>query len=383
MSTDDAGRRARPCVEQLESRLTPHASFQGNVLVIDGTDGADVIRIEERGGVIRVRIGDEPAEAFARTAQTTVRVEAGGGNDRIIGPAGSTLALIVDGGSGSDTIEGGSGDDDLDGGGGNDEVRGGGGDDVVAGGDGNDVLFGDAGNDVVLGGSGNDSLEGGGGADLMDGGTGNDSLAGGGGPDILNAGTGVNSLSGGNGRDRFITVDEFNVDVNRLEDFQPGVDRRKTTFSDPFLMGARTDLFPGAPPVGDRRHLEGAINYATLGSTNPPTFGPHHPAPLLPTGVFGTAQDDADLVHNLEHGHVRIIYDPARLSAADVAALQRMVRQFGPKSGLLLTPRLNNPTPVAATSWAHLITLDRVDLRLLRTFIMVNRGYGPEGYITP
>jgi hypothetical protein len=161
------------------------------------------------------------------------------------------------------------------------------------------------------------------------------------------------------------------------------VDRRKTTFANPFLMGARTDLFPGAPSVNDRNHLDGPINYSALGSSNPPAYGPHHPAPIFPTGIFSTVQDDADLVHNLEHGHVRIIYDPDKLSAADVTALERMVRQFGPRSGLLLTPRRNNPTPVAATSWAHLITLDRVDLRLLRTFILVNRGYGPEGFITP
>ena len=54
----------------------------------------------------------------------------------------------------------------------------------------------------------------------------------------------------------------------------------------------------------------------------------------------------------------------------------------GPQPAIL-TPRLNNPTPIAASAWAHLVTLQQADLRFLRKFILVNRGYGPEGYITP
>lgn len=373
----------RPRLEELESRITPHATLRGDVLIVEGTGGNDVIRVEERGAFIRVRVGDETPEVFARSSVASIQIAAGDGDDRITCSTGRFLPVLVNGGAGSDTILGGRGNDELDGGAGNDQIRGGGGDDVIVGGDGDDIMFGDGGSDVLLGGRGRDALEGGGGPDMLDGGVGNDLLRGGDGDDILCSGTGFNTLNGGNGRDSFITVDEFEgFDVNRYEDFTRGRDRRKTAFDDPFLLGTRTDLVPGAPPISDRTHLEGPINYAAMNASNPPTYGPHHPVPL-PTGIYTTPQDDADLVHNLEHGHVRILYDPAKVSSADIAALERMVRQFGPRSGIVLTPRQNNPTPIAATSWARLATLSRLDLRFLRTFIFVNRGHAPERYITP
>jgi hypothetical protein len=209
-------------------------------------------------------------------------------------------------------------------------------------------------------------------------------LTGGAGADDLQGGVGPDRLRGGGG------ADTFRVDpADTVADFQAGLDVWLSTgpvpvvtgpFTDPGLLGVRTDLVPGAPDVNDRSHRTGPISYT--GHSNPPTYGPHHPHPLA-TGVYTTPQDDADLVHNLEHGHVWVSYDPARLTGAARRALKRLVESFGPQAGIVLTPRPGNPAPVALASWAHLLTLQGFNAPRVYRFLVTNRGHAPEGFITP
>jgi hypothetical protein len=117
-------------------------------------------------------------------------------------------------------------------------------------------------------------------------------------------------------------------------------------------------------------------------------FDHTNPAPIIPTGVQTTALPDVDLIHNLEHGHVWISYHPTLLSAADLAALQQLIRDgagsaAGSGVGVILTPRSANTTAIAMASWAHLQTLNAYDATAVRTFIETNRGHAPEGFITP
>ncbi|KUR72444.1 hypothetical protein AQZ52_04090 [Novosphingobium fuchskuhlense] len=93
---------------------------------------------------------------------------------------------------------------------GNDRVIGKGGADLFGGGDGDDLLTGGAGNDQLLGGNGADRLDGGDGADTLDGGAGSDRLTGGNGNDMLTGGAGRDILTGGAGNDRFMfKADDF------------------------------------------------------------------------------------------------------------------------------------------------------------------------------
>ena len=158
-------------------------------------------------------------------------------------------------------------------------------------------------------------------------------------------------------------------------------------FDDPNLLGIRTDLEAGAPPI-TRDHVSTAVNYA--GFSNPPTYGPHHGVVRdaqnnfitpRPTGVYETEQPDEDLVHNLEHGHVWISYNPNLLSSADQSALEQLVEDGGTDTGVILTPRSQNTTVIASASWAHLQTLDSFDATQIRDFIETNRGHTPEGFI--
>ena len=168
------------------------------------------------------------------------------------------------------------------------------------------------------------------------------------------------------------------------------------SFEDPGLLGIRTDLIAGAPPVS-APHVDGDIDYT--GYSNPPTYGPHHgfdsqgvdANPGItprPTGVYTAEQPDEDLIHNLEHGHVWISYNRNLISATDLAALEQLVLDGSPNPnggevGVILTPRAANDTTIVLASWARLLTLDNYDPATIRDFVETNRGQAPEGFITP
>lgn len=158
-------------------------------------------------------------------------------------------------------------------------------------------------------------------------------------------------------------------------------------FDSPDLLGIRTDLVAGAPAIS-RDHVTEAVNYA--GYSNPPTYGPHHgfrtddggrSITPRPTGIYDTEQPDEDLVHNLEHGHVWVSYNPALIRAVDLRDLQQLVRDGGTNNGVIVTPRAENSSAIAMASWAHLEELDRFDETRVRSFIETNRGHAPEGFI--
>jgi hypothetical protein len=193
---------------------------------ITGTNGDDRIRVTRlRDGRTRV---DNNGEVTTYAADRRVIINAKGGNDRVrlsgqvdvdvLGGNGtdridarrSTGAIFVDAGKGDDRVIGGRGDDILSGMEGNDRISGNGGSDQLLGGDGRDDLSGGKGTDVAHGGLGDDVLNGGdgrdylsgqGGSDVIRGGRGNDTLTGNDGSDVLSAGRGNDVLIGRRGED--------------------------------------------------------------------------------------------------------------------------------------------------------------------------------------
>jgi Ca2+-binding RTX toxin-like protein len=145
-------------------------------VAIDGRGGADHAVIETAGGDNLVELSGSHAAATADGDPLdfvvdgavghasllnveTLAVNLGNGDDQLRANALSiTSALVVDGGSGSDTLGGGAGADTLDGGAGDDRIDGNGGADLMRGDAGDDVLVWDPGD-------GSDTLEGGAGFD--------------------------------------------------------------------------------------------------------------------------------------------------------------------------------------------------------------------------
>ena len=195
-----------------------------------GTDGNDIINMEQDGYWVDGLTGDDAINAYKLfdTAYGGISntISGGEGNDVITAGVGND---IVDGGEGNDTIAGIRGANTLMGGTGNDEINGGTGADTIYGGDGNDSITtgsGDvadyvdasAGNDTIqayqggsntlLGGEGDDSIFGCNGSETIEGGDGNDSIDGAGGNDSINGGWGNDTIygngtiKGGRGNDK-------------------------------------------------------------------------------------------------------------------------------------------------------------------------------------
>ncbi|HTE65406.1 MAG TPA: DUF3105 domain-containing protein, partial [Candidatus Binatia bacterium] len=98
-------------------------------------------------------------------------------------------------------------------------------------------------------------------------------------------------------------------------------------------------------------------NYSSV----PPTSGCHLDTPAE-WGVYSSAQDEVQLIHNLEHGGIVIWYQPDQLDAAGVQALTDYVQQQvrSAKFKVILSPWSGDDFehPIAVTAWNWLLLLD-------------------------
>ena len=226
-----SGERTAGAMEALETRRLLAADPGGTAAVnagaleVTGTRRADEIHVDLNGtsGQIDVAINGAAIGSFDPAALTAgIHVNSGGGNDTVVIGSTVTLATVVRGGKGNDSLTGGGGSDDIDGEAGRDTVDGAAGDDTVHGGAGgdnvsggadDDTVRGDAGGDHVRGGDGSDDLDGGAGSDDCDGEAGDDRVTGERGRDRVRGGLGDDTLDGGSGGDD-VGGDDGNDAVN-------------------------------------------------------------------------------------------------------------------------------------------------------------------------
>ena len=115
---------------------------QVDTIVINATDGDDVIHVSNNNGVITVTGLAADVTIFNFEANVNLVINGLGGNDVIDGSRlGASVSLIAEGGDGHDILIGGAGNDDL---------RGGPGDDVLLGSGGIDHLDGGPGDNIVI-----------------------------------------------------------------------------------------------------------------------------------------------------------------------------------------------------------------------------------------
>ncbi|RVT95700.1 DUF4214 domain-containing protein [Rhodovarius crocodyli] len=126
--------------------------------VINGGEGTDSLYISPLAGYA-IRLDQTGPQRTAAGNDTLLSVENlfawGGGAAWFIGNADNN---ILSGSSLADRLEGGDGDDDLRGASGDDVLLGGAGNDSLSGGDGNDRLYVGSGMDTAAGGAGSDTL---------------------------------------------------------------------------------------------------------------------------------------------------------------------------------------------------------------------------------
>lgn len=185
--------------------------------VLDGAGGDDEIyggrgNDSLSGGSGKDRINGNEGNDTIAGGQGNDALWGDSGRDYLQGDEGRDTLV---GGDDSDTLMGGSDRDELYGDGGNDQINGDAGDDQINGNDGNDTISGGEGRDLIFADGGDDWVQGDDGNDTLYGGDGNDVLAGGAGEDLL---------TGGGGSDHFrLTGSNFGLD--RITDYQVGVDK--------------------------------------------------------------------------------------------------------------------------------------------------------------
>lgn len=200
------------------------AGFDGDDELYGG-DGADTLRGGQGDDRLDGGDGDDRLGGYLGDDL----LYGGDGDDELWGNAGSDLGWggegndRLGGGTGSDTLRGEAGNDVVWGGDAGDSLMGGDGDDTVGGFTGDDSLKGGDGNDSIWGNIGDDSGRGGEGDDLLAGFDGNDTLDGEAGEDELRGGRGDDLLHGGDGADLFVFAG--NIGIDRVADFEPGLDR--------------------------------------------------------------------------------------------------------------------------------------------------------------
>ena len=123
-------------------------------------------------------------------------------------------------------------------------------------------------------------------------------------------------------------------------------------------------------------HLTEGQQAPTYEST-PPVSGLHDPNPAA-CGVHGEQVPDVSMVHTLEHGSVGILYRPDDVSAADIEAIEALVRSYD--DHVFSEPYPDMDTPIAMVAWAHLMRLDTYEEQAVTDFIDLfrNDGDAPE-----
>lgn len=128
-----------------------------------------------------------------------------------------------------------------------------------------------------------------------------------------------------------------------------------------------------AYPILGKQHVSIGASHPNYNS-NPPTSGWHYASPAE-WGVYGNELPDEQILHNLEHGGVWISYN--KVDDETKTQLEKIGRV---NSGIVVTPRQANDTPIALASWGRLQKLESFDEAAIINFIKANKNKSPEPF---
>ena len=112
-------------------------------------------------------------------------------------------------------------------------------------------------------------------------------------------------------------------------------------------------------------------------AVDPPAGGNHLGSGVTASGVYAGASVpvDGQVVHSLEHGYVVLWHQPG-LDPAGLAQLVELQKASG--NDVIVAERASLPVPVAATAWGHRLLCGAVEPAVLKRFVDVRVGNGPE-----
>jgi hypothetical protein len=112
--------------------------------------------------------------------------------------------------------------------------------------------------------------------------------------------------------------------------------------------------------------------------SDPPTSGPHY-ASWAPPDLYRDVVPDELLVHNLEHGHVVIYYNPSQISNESATKISELTNEYdGQWDAVLAVPRPEMDNELTLTAWTYKMELEQYDEELIDAFVDAYRGKGPE-----
>ncbi len=126
-------------------------------------------------------------------------------------------------------------------------------------------------------------------------------------------------------------------------------------------------------PNQGQQHIDASAPAPDYNS-NPPTSGPHAPAPA-PGGIYRPPVPDSTQVHDLEHGVVVIQYGP-ETTDPERQQLEDFARDAG--THVIVAPREGMDQKIAVTAWTKLMTMDTVDIAAIEGFYGQFAQFGPE-----
>ena len=123
--------------------------------------------------------------------------------------------------------------------------------------------------------------------------------------------------------------------------------------------------------IMNRDHISVGDSHDAYNS-NPPTSGPH--AGPARWGFSSEEILDENAIHNLEHGGIWISYK--NIDDDSIEVLEKIAKQNS--ASVIVSPREENDTNIAVTSWGRLMRLDAVNEDLINEFIRQNKNKSPE-----
>ncbi len=111
----------------------------------------------------------------------------------------------------------------------------------------------------------------------------------------------------------------------------------------------------------------------------PPTSSPHPPRIAMWGSALVQIPDELQ-VHNLEDGGALIHYDPARVDAATIEKIQKIVSEF--PQYVIAEPYIKPalPSPIVLTAWTRMEKLETFDEKKIRAFIAAYKGIDHHVY---
>jgi len=143
------------------------------------------------------------------------------------------------------------------------------------------------------------------------------------------------------------------------------------------IQKANQPVFGEAMPIQGQQHIALDQSHPPYNS-DPPTSGWHYAEPAE-AGFYESSLPDEQLVHNLEHGHVIISYDCARVAdCEDVKTeLRGLVDRFQ-RWKIVAVARENADAAIALTAWGRIDKMDSYDEDRVDAFVKRWRNRGPE-----